>query len=643
MRTLVCLYLLLILAEARGFAQTNPQNLKKLSLEDLMKIDVTTVARRPEPLDRTPAAITVITAEDIRRSGVTRIPEVLRLVPGLQVAQADASTWAISSRGFNSTISDKLLVMIDGRTVYTPFFGGVFWDIQDLVLEDIERIEVVRGPGATLWGTNAVNGIINIITKSAQDAHDGVAVANGGGVENLAIAAFRAGAAPNKDTSYRLYGKYAYWNQLKFEDGADALDSSRWGRFGYRIDSTKGSDSFMSEGQAYRGLEGLQGLPDAKILGGYLLGRWNRDFSDKSSIRVQTSYERYLRRVEPNFNVHQRIFDIDLQHHFAVRQHTITWGGEYRWNSDSTAPTSALFFDPADRNYPLEAAFVQDEISAYKDRLFVQAGVKVEHNAFTGIEVQPSVRASWAIRPQQFVWAAVTRAVRIPTRLESDVRVPPQAPGALPLSGNPGFQSEILTAAMEFGYRSRVSDRLTVDVATFFNVYDNLRVVGLRDAPPPTLTFLNASHGKTYGGEVSGNFDARTWLRFGAAYSYLGERLTAGPPPFNAAQGIVNSLLKGDDPTNQFFLRTAADLPHNLEFDSALRFVGQLPAPVVPSYWELDTRFGWNVKPNVELSVVGRNLLHHRHLEFIGLIAPVGLAKPEEVPRDVYGRIVVRF
>jgi iron complex outermembrane recepter protein len=615
-----------------SFAQSPPQtDFKKLTLEELLDINVTSVARKPEPLAQTAAAISVITSDDIRRTGVTSIAEALRLVPGMQVARINASNWAISVRGFSSVLSDKMLVLIDGRTVYSPIFAGVFWELQDLVLDDIDRIEVVRGPGATLWSnTNAVNGIVNIITKSAHQTQSVSMNATGGGAETLAVTSLRVGHAYNADTSYRFYGKYSYQDQLVLLDGTAAQDSSRFGRVGFRIDSSRGPNEITLQGDSYRGYEGVFGFPDAKMLGGDAFGRWNRQIANDSSIQLQISYQRLLRRVQPNTDIRQRILDIDWQHQLKLASNNLTWGAAYRWNDDATFPTPALNFDPDRRTYPLVTAFIQDEIPLLQNRLKLQVGSKFEHNDFSGFEIQPSVRASWQVRPDKFLWGAVSRAVRTPTRFDQDSSVNVLG---LTLVGNKNFEPENLVA-FETGYRSKLTQRISADVATFFNVYDNLRtgeVVGFR---PPQARFFNNLDEKTYGVEFSGNYDALESLRFRTGYWYLGKRLRMEPGHVD----FFGNNIEGNDPKHQFFIRASADLPKRVELDSTLRFVSSLPNPPVPRYFELDTRVGWNPTPSVELSVIGRNLLHARHLEF-DQPNPV----TEQVQRDVYGRIAVRF
>jgi len=625
-------FLLFILAIGRfpGRAQDPPQSdFKRLTLEELMDVDVTSVSRKAERLGQTAAAVTVITAEDIRRSGATTIPELLRFVPGLQVARFNNGSWSISARGFSSTAANKLLVMIDGRTVYSPLFSGTFWEVQDLVLEDIARIEVVRGPGATLYGANAVNGVISIITRTAHQTKSNYLTMTGGGAEDLGGISFRNGVGIGPDTSYRVFGKYLYRDQMKLANGNDAGDSVRIGRTGFRMDSTAGSNDFTVQGDAYRGFEGLPGRDDAKILGGDLLARWNRKFSNRSDVQVQAYYARDLRRVPLQSDFHQRIFDIDLQHRFVISRHTLTWGAEYRWNSDTSVRTPVLFFVPPERTYPLETAFVQDEISLAGDRLKVQFGSKFEHNDFTGFEAQPSVRAAWTVRADQFVWGAVTRAVRTPTRFDSDIRFGP--PG-FQFVGNPNFQAESLVA-FEFGYRAKPLARVSVDLATFYNTYDKIRSLEAQPASGSIL-LLNNMNASTDGVEISATYDVLERFRVLAGYSYLEKRLT----PDTGHVDFFNGTIEGNDPRHQFFIRGSADLGRKIELDSTLRFVSSLPAPPVPSYTEMDARVGWFATRKIELSVNGRNLLHSQHPEY----GPPSPAR-EEVERNIYGRVSFRF
>jgi iron complex outermembrane recepter protein len=627
MRTFQLLILALTLAATEAFGQDIAQNdLKKLSLEELMRIDVTSVSRDAQPLYRTAAAITILTSEDIRRSGVTNIPEALRLIPGLQVARQNSGSWAISARGFNGVAANKMLVIIDGRTVYSPVFSGTFWEVQDYVLDDVERIEVVRGPGATLYGANAVNGIINIVTKSAHDTKGLLIVGSGGGAEDLGALTIRKGAGM-KNMSYRGFGKYFYRDQAKLGNGQDAKDSIGIGRAGMRLDDTRGRDDFTVQGETYTGLAGISDREDAKVYGGHILGRWTRRTTSDSELQLQVYFDRSYRRIPLQSDFHHKTFDLDFQHGFAFgSDQRITWGAEYRFNKDATRPTSVLSFSPADRTYPMATGFVQDEIVFANNRGNVLLGAKLEHNDFNGFEIQPSIRASFAIRPEHAIWAAISRAVRTPTRFDTDIRF-------AGITGNTDFKSEEVIA-YEFGVRTSPKPRTSLDLAVFLNDYDNLRSVELRPAPPVGLDILNHLHARTHGGEIAANYDAFESLRFRATYSFLGKRLNMD----SGTRDFFNSTLEGNDPKHQVSAQASSNLPHNIEVDGTWRFVGKLPAPAIPGYHELDMRLGWSPRPELDLSLVGRNLLHDQHPEF-GVGGPLGI----EIERDIYARVLLRF
>ena len=627
MRNLVCVVAIgvsVCMSIRPAHGQTD---LKRLSLEELMDVDVTSVGRTRLPLERTAAAVTVITAEEIRRSGITNIPELLRVIPGVQVARMNAGSWAISARGFNSTAANKLLVQIDGRPVYSPLFSGTFWEIQDLVLDEIARIEVVRGPGASLYGPNAVNGIINIITKSAHLTKQPYVTINGGGAEDLAVVSGRVGGGTG-DTSYRVDTKYFYRDQLRLANGLDALDTARTGRMGYRVDSTHGSNDFTLQGDFYNGSIGIgSNREDGKLLGGNILGRALHRFAGGSELQVQSYFQRDYRRVPLQSEFSQEIFDVEFQHDFQLSRHGITWGGQFRSNHDDTRVTPVLSFSPGSRTYPFVSGFVVDEISLARERVLVTVGSKFEHNDFSGGEIQPSVRASWLVKTDHSLWAALSRAVRTPTRFDSDIRFGP--PG-LTIFGNPDFQAEELVA-YEMGYRGRPHPQVTLDAAVFYNVYDQLR--SLEPLSLGTIIERNGLNATSHGFEIESMFDVTSDVRLRGYYSFLGKSLSFDP-------GVVGLLasLEGNDPRHQFRFETSIDLPRNFEFDSAVRFVGELPDPIVPGYSEVDARLGWNPTRGIETALIGRNLLRPRHPEF-GAPGPNRI----EAERNVYARITLRF
>lgn len=614
--------------------QPAASELKGLSIEQLMEIDVTSVSRRSEPVSGAAAAITVITGDDIRRSGANNLPDALRIAVGLEVAQSDGNTWAVSSRGFNITTSNKLLVLIDGRSVYTPLYSGVFWDVQDVMLEDIDRIEIIRGPGATLWGANAVNGVINILTKSARDTQ-GTLVTLGGGQEDEAFASFRQGGKVG-DTAYRAYGKYSYRDSLAFANGDSARDPLRRGQAGFRLDSPgTGAGTWTLQGDAYHGLAGQTVVEraDTVLDGANLLGRWSSTYAEDSGSDLQVYYDYTHRQIPDWFEEHRHTLDVDFQHRLpAGPRQKLVWGAGYRITEDQVGNSPGVAFLPDHRTESLFSAFAQDEI-ALESHLRLTLGTKLEHNDWTGFEVQPSVRLSWVPDDRRTLWGAISRAVRTPTRYDEDI-VFYTAAGTPLLEGSNDFVSEELLA-YELGYRVQPRTGLAVDVATFYNVYSHLRSYEPSAAPAVfPYSFQNKLNADTWGAEVRLSAQAASWWRLHAGYAYLGKSLTLDPDSLDPTGGKS----EGDDPRSRFLLRSLMDLPGRLELDGTLRYVARLPSPVVPAYTELDLRLGWRATDALELSLAGQNLLHAQHPEF-GAPSPVR----QEVQRNVYGKVTWRF
>lgn len=608
-------------------------DLKNLSIEELMEIDVTSVSRRSEPLNQAAAAIIVITQEEIRRSGVTSLPEALRLVNSLQVARQSQRDWAITARGFNLTTANKMLVLIDGRSVYTPLFSGVFWDVQDTLLEDVDRIEVIRGPGATLWGANAVNGVINIITRSAADTQGGLVTA-GAGDEERGFGGVRWGGSFAKG-AYRVYGKFFDRDSLVLADGSDARDDMRLAQGGFRADwKNSDADSFTVQGDAYGGTIGEPTRADTDVDGGNLLGRWSRATSERSGLELQVYWDRTHRRIPALFEERLDILDVDFQHRLPLaKRHDLVWGFGYRWHQDEVGSSALIGFFPEHRSFSLASLFAQDEISLLGDRLDVIVGTKVEHNDSTGFEVQPSIHAAWKPNDRRTVWGAVSRAVRTPTRIDEDVIF--FGPNGLHLiEGSRDFESEELLA-WELGYRIQLNPELLLDLATFYNVYDHLRSQErpTTGAPLP-IVLRNGLNGETWGAELRLNAQPRPGLRLQAAYARLEKSFSLDAGSTDSAGGLA----EGNDPEDRFLLRSSFDLPAHLELDAWVRYMGALPQPRVDAYTEMDLRLGWHASPALELSVVGRNLLHSSHPEF-------GPASPfrEEVERSLYGRLTWHF
>jgi iron complex outermembrane receptor protein len=534
----------------------------------------------------------------------------------------DSSQYAITARGFNSTTANKLLVLIDGRSVYTPLFSGVFWDVQDTMIEDIERIEVISGPGGTLWGSNAVNGVINIITRHSKDT-TGALVSLGEGTEERG-AGVRYGAKLGEDATLRVYGKGFNRDNTVRGNGTGVQDAWKKGQLGFRTDWGRGSDALTLQGDGYTGTIAQVG-DNKSISGANLLVRWNRTLQDGSALQVLGYFDR-TRRVYPGtFGELLDTYDIEAQHRFQLgARNDIVWGGGYRLMHDAVTNSAVLAFLPNVRVLSLANGFLQDSI-ALRERLNMTLGVKLESNSYTGLEVQPNARLAWKFRDDALLWSAVSRVVRTPSRLDRDFFVP--ATGSQ-FAGGPDFKSEKLIA-FEIGYRQNPVPYASFSISTFYNIYDDLR--SIEPGPGGALPFLftNKMEGHTYGVETWGNYRVLDWWRLSVGYNYLKENLG-----FKAGSRDSNIAALGNDPAHQFSARSAMNLPHNLEWDAGLRVIGALGSPDVPKYVTLDTRLGWAFMKGVELSLIGFNLLDHDHPEF-------GAAPTRsELARAFYARIV---
>jgi iron complex outermembrane recepter protein len=614
---------------AAAAAQT-PDELRQTSIEDLMRIDVTTVTRGPQAFGTTGAAVSVITSNEIRRSGVTTIADALRLADGVHVAQSANSSWNITTRGFNQATANKLLVMVDGRTVYSPLFTGVFWNVIDYTLEDIDRIEVIRGPGATLWGANAVNGIINIITRHSADTQ-GLFLTTSAGNEDRALVSARYGGT-TRGTSWRLYGKFVDTDDQRFSTGAPANDARHRGQAGFRVDggSTAGTN-WMLKGDAFHSRERftLAGRGEATELA--LQGRWSRPLADASRLTVQSYYRREM-RVSPNQLTHHiDIIDVDAQHSTTLHnRHSIVWGGGVRANWDVTHGTRALQFDPEARTYGLTSGFVQDDIALVPDRLFATVGAKYEHNSFSGGEFQPSVRARLLLSHEQVLWGAVSRAARRPSRLEVDVlSISP----LLTLVGNDEFDAEELFAT-EVGYRVQPTSELSLDATFFHHEFDNLRSIDVGPAGTRLAILGNSYQGHSHGIELSTNIQPHPRWRTHVGYTWLDTDVVASPGSMILGPGASEA----NDPHHLFNIRTAVDLPHDVELDASLRVVGELSPTPVPAVTSLGLRAGWRATRRLEFFVSGQNLLDSRHPEF-GDALPTRV----EIERSVRAGLTIRY
>src|SRR3954470_11850016 len=439
---LVCLSAPLWAQPLQSASVGAPQDLKKLSIEELTQIDVTSVSRRSERLSETAAAVSVINSDQIYRSGLTTLPEVLRLADAIDVARVDSSTWATSVRGFTTNPANKLLVLIDGRSVYSPLTSGTFWDTEDMVLNDVDRIEVIRGPGGAVWGPNAVNGVVNVITKNAASTlGDYVSVASGSDEHIFAVG--RHGGRMGGG-AYRVYGKYRQHGEQVFTDtGADAGDPVQLGQAGFRMDSTSdGPVTWVLESNAYRGTDGFSDRPDGDVAGGHVLGRWNRTFSDSSALQAQFYYDGNYRQVPSQFTEKRHTFDLDLQQRLKRGRHDVVFGGEMRFSRGNDIGVAGFDFDPEVRTNSLLSVMAQDEIAVRPNRVFLTVGSRFDRNDFTGFEVQPTIRARWAIDARQTAWGAVSRSVRLPTRLDTDLQLIDPATKQVTLTGSEDFEAE---------------------------------------------------------------------------------------------------------------------------------------------------------------------------------------------------------
>jgi iron complex outermembrane receptor protein len=624
---------------SQGGAQLLARNLADLSLEELGNIEITSVSKHAERLSDAPASVFVITAEDIRRSGVRSLPEALRLAPNLQVAQVSASAYAISARGFNSTSANKLLVLIDGRSVYTPLFSGVFWDVQDVLLEDIERIEVVSGPAGTLWGTNAVNGVINVITRSAKNTQ-GVLIAAGAG-NRESNAAARYGATAGSDGHFRVYGQYLDREHTTTASGSAKDDASYKAQAGFRADWQRTTDHLTVQGNAYRGLEGqplpgsisITGVPASvgpiPVSGANLLARWERALTDGAQMSLQAYYDRTERTVPFRFDENLNIFDVQFQHSLPVADtHAVTWGAEVRYGMDRVVNSDVFAFLPADVNQKWLSLFAQDDMTLSPD-LRVTAGVRIERNDYTGTEFQPNLRLAWKFAPDHLLWTAASRAARSPSRLDHDAFFPGKPPFVL--AGGPNVRSEIANV-YEIGYRGQLAARVSFSVTGFYAKYDHLRTQELTPSHTSVI-FANEMEGHTTGIEMWGTYQASSMWRLSGGVSGLRERLTLKPGSFDATA----PARAGSDPAQSWLLRSSLDLPAQTELDFTVRHVAALSSPTVPEYTAVDVRYGWKPRPDLELSVTGQNLFDGGHGEF------TDVSTRTEFGRSFFVKIVGRF
>ena len=648
--------------ESRAQSQP-PIDLAHANLEDLMNLTVTSVSKREQPLARTAAAVVVIRAEDIRQSGAISLPDVLRMVPGVDVEQIDANSWAVSIRGFSSRYTNKVLVLIDGRTVYTPSFSGVYWEHLDMPLENIERIEVIRGPGATVWGANAVNGVISIITKSSKNTSGGTLV-TGGGSQTNSLAVAQYGGNLGTTGSYRAFGKEFSIGNSALGNGSPAYD--HWLRLhaGFRSDWNPGSrDSLMVEGDLFANesnesrWNGFLPSPNGPVFnqhtdatGGNLLARWDHRLAGGSETSLQTYYDSY-RRTDLGVPETLRTFNLDFQDHLTPgNRNEIVWGLGYRVSSSALAPGYWVAMIPPSMTDQLFSAFLQDEIRV-AGPLWLTVGSKVEHNAYTGFEVEPSLRIAWAPPDSRYtLWAAASRAIRQPARLDTTVRVDletvPIAPGVIEIVqayGNPHVKAEDLRD-YELGYRQEFSKAVSLDIDAFLSFYHNLEtaepqpLVVVPGSPVHViapLQFGNMGRAVDYGGELSVNWNVSRRWRIGPGYAYLHSALRQGP----ASMAMASGGLTGEFPQNMLTVRSALNVTGKVEFDQSLYYTTRLPDGSVRGHARLDLRLARRLGERSEISVVGQNLLRPRTWEYGTFWCVVGT----QAERSVYGQLTWRF
>ncbi len=647
--------------------ELTPDELKELTLEELMDVDisVTIVSKKKEKLSQSPAGVFIVTREDIRRSGVTTLPEALRIVPGLQIAQIDANKWAITSRGFNEQFSNKLLVLIDGRSVYTPLFSGVYWDIQDTLLEDVDRIEVVRGPGATVWGANAVNGVINIITRHSGKTQ-GAQVTAGGGTREHGFGSFRYGDKLGDKGSFRVYGKYFNRDSFETTDDRDGFDDWEAVRGGFRLDWEQSeSNNFTLQGDLYDGDSGQEAeiaqetfpfsevvSEDIDVTGGNVLGRWVHTFEKGSRLEFQVYYDSANRK---DSLLDQEIDTVDLSFQHQVQWHPrneLVWGGGYRLIHDNLEGTFASSFEPSSQTNHIVNMFFQNDFELVEDLFHIIGGTKASWNSFTEFEFQPSLRFLLTPGEKHTVWGAVSRAVRTPSIVENRFRFFADLSGGNPffgtflnLNGNSTSESEDLTA-LEMGYRFQPVKSFSFDATVFWNHYENLVTseplpTRFEFNPPATALILplsidNLMDGESYGVEVASKWKVTSWWQLAAGFTWLNLDLELQ----SQSADVISEKVEDNNPEYQFNVRSYLDLPYNLELDTAFYFVDDIENFSIPEYTRFDVHLGWQIVDWVRADVGLFNLFDPDHPEFSGVNRGI---TSTNVPRSAYGKLTFNF
>ena len=649
---------LMVLAVPPAMAETNYFD---LSPEQLLSADVISATKTQGTVEQTPAAVYVITAEDIIRSGVTSIPDALHMAPGVDVAQQGTGTWNVNIRGFNKGLANQLLVMIDGRTIYNPMFGGTYWELQNLPLEDIERIEVIRGPGGTLWGANAVNGVINIITKQAQDTQGRLIRAEAGNILQDSILG-QIGGKTSDNSYYSVYAQHLNDGPMRSPQEGLSFNSLRDSRTGFRFDR---DDSLTVSGDAYVNTTDqlfsvpLIAAPYAVIQndehnsqGANLLARWKKNYTDGSQLSLQ-SYVDYTQHNQALLNDQEDMFDFDAQYNLRpLGPNQFIMGGGYRLTHLSIGNSSMLSITPDNSNENLFNFFTQDKITLVPDRWYLTLGSKVEHNSFTGFEFEPNVRLQWFPDNRQTVWTSVSRAVRTPTPYETQINLLDAvfAPGGPPFAladplrfevlANPHFKSEQLIA-YEAGYRNQLTPAVSMDITAFDNFYtriDALELASFGFVPGADPYFLlattqnNHMTAQTYGVEVASDWQIKDNWKLSAGVSFLEMSLQLGPQ-------YLAQYTSGQSPNYEGNLRSYWNINGAWSLDTIAYYVDRLQSFNTPAYVRLDANLGWKIKPGIRLNFAGQNLLHAKHMEY-GSTADLSAA---EVPRSLYAKITCNF
>jgi iron complex outermembrane receptor protein len=662
---IVC-FCLSCLVSKTCLAELTIEEIKAMSLEEVMDLTIETSSKKVKKQFNESASTYVITQEDISRSGVTSLPEALRLAPGVHVARVSANQWAISIHGFNERFSNKLLVLIDGRSVYSPLFSGVYWDAQDILLENVKRIEVVRGSGTALWGSNAVNGVINIITYSAKETQ-GIETTAGYGSEENGFGSLRYGGKLGEKTHYRIHGKHYNRDAGGTFNQQPAHDDSSMSSGGIHLDTDlTENQSLLITGNAYEGKMGQSGdvaeltapnftrvIDDnVRLYGENLLARWTHQEEDRKNWALQAYYDHTIREDSVLGNQEINVADLDFQRHFSwLSNQEIAWGLQYRYVNNKLTSGSLITLNPRERETYLYSAFLSDEISLFQDQFKLNIASRFEHNDFTGFEIQPTARMTWLINESNTFWGAVSRSVKVPSISDHNSTFEPAIrnmgiPVVVNVAGNKNFNSEQLIS-YELGYRTQPRHDIQLDAAAFFNDYDELRTFEQTNffflqnpfRGISLFEFDNKMKGQMYGFDLSAKWFINSWWSINAGYSYAKTDLhlkNASTDTFSLALPIF-----ANPPQQMLSLRSAWDVQKDWKIDLWLRYVDKLESTYVDDYLNMDARVAWKANRNVELSLVGQNLLDNQQLQFFRDTATK--LYNSEIQRSVYFKVKLSF